>query len=180
VINYFAIATLLVSILLAALSKLTLFQKKFFVKKYPLLLAIMIGVLLISNFAFQTQSPYPDWNPREPIQQFVDDGTFTNKTILSNCFQGLIYFISITDSSSKPLPPMTKINQVDCILTSQHDVKSLRDELEEKDYDLLVYFEYPELSNFDLAELDYLKMTYSFEIMLCGDYNLFLFYLNES
>ena len=178
VINYFAIATLLASILLTALSKLTLFQKKIFVKKYPLLLAIMMGVLLISSFAFQTQSPYLNWTPQETIQQIVDEGTFTNKTILSNCFQGLIYFISSTDSSSKPLPPMTKINQVDCILTSQHDVESLRNELEKKNYDLLVYFEYPELSNFDLAELEYLKLTYSFEIMLCGDYNLFLFHLD--
>jgi hypothetical protein len=178
--NYFAIATLLTAILLAAISKLTLFKKKFVVKKIPILLAIMMVVLLISNVALQTGFPYSAWNPQKPIQQLVDDGKFTDKKILSNCFQGLIYFISSTNSGSKPLPPMTKINQVDCILTPQHDVKILHDELEEKNYDLLVYFEYPELSNFDPEELAYLKLTYRFEIMLCGDYNLFLFYLHES
>ena len=93
-------------------------------------------VLLFSNIALQTRFPYSTWNPQEPIQQLVDDGTFTDKKILSNCFQGLIFFISNTNSSSKPLPPTTKINQIDCILTPpyEHDVKILRDELEEKKY----------------------------------------------
>ncbi len=174
VINYFAIAILLT---ITALSKLTLFQKKLTAKKYPLLIAMLIPILLIPNFALQTRFPYPDWNPQQPIQHLVDEGKFTNKTILSNCFQGLIFFISSTNSSSKPLPPMTKINQVDCILTQQHNVSILDDELKRKNYDLLVYFQYPELSNFTPAELAYLLQNYPSEISSCGHYSLYVFYL---
>jgi len=48
-----------------------------------------------------------------------------------------------------------------------------------KDYDLLLYFQYPELSNFTTEELAYLMESYHFEILPCGEYRLFLFYLNE-
>jgi hypothetical protein len=91
----------------------------------------------------------------------------------------LIFFISSTNSSSKPLPPINKINQIDCILTQKHDVDILSNELAEKQYDLLVYFQYPELSNFTTEELAYLMRIYRFEILSCGEYPLFLFYLSE-
>jgi len=175
VINYFAIAILLSVISLTAFSRHRIFQKKSILKWIPI--AIMIGVLLIPNIALQTQFPYSSWNPQEPIQKLVDDGKFADKSILSNCFQGLIFFISITNSSSKPLPPISKINQIDCILMPEHDVTVLAEELEKKQYDLLLYFEYPELSNFKPEELAYLMQNYPFEILPCGEYRLFLFYL---
>ena len=175
-INYFAIAILLSAISLVSLFREKKFQKKSIIKKLPL--AFMIGIILIPNIALQTPFPYSSWNPQEPIQKLVDDGKFTNSSILSNCFQGLIYFISSTDGSSKPLPPITKINQIDCILVPEHDVDILANELEKKKYDLLLYFEYPELSNFEPEELDYLMRSYRFEILLAGEYRLFIFYLN--
>lgn len=176
VINYFAIAILLSAVFLAYLFRQKKFQKIFIAKR--LSIAFMIGALLIPNIALQTQFPYSSWNPQEAIQGLVDDGKFTNKTILSNCFQGLIYFISSTDSSSKPLPPFTKINQIDCILMPEHNVNILSKELEKKKCDLLLYFEYPELSEFEPEELEYLVKSYRFEIQLCNEYRLFLFYLN--
>jgi hypothetical protein len=176
IINYFAVAILLSAIFFASLFKQKKVQKKFIGKMLPI--AFMVGVLIIPNIALQTQFPYSSWNPQEPIQRLVDDGKFTNKSILSNCFQGLIYFISSTDSSSKPLPPITKINQIDCILLPVHNVNMLANELEKKKYDSLLYFEYPELSDFEPEELDYLMKSYRFEILPCGEYRLFLFYLN--
>jgi hypothetical protein len=177
VINYFAIAILLSAISLTALSKQRIFQKKSIIKKIPI--AIIIGALLIPNIALQTQFPYSSWDPQEPIQKLVDDGKFADKSILSNCFQGLIFFISSTNSTSKPLPPISKINQIDYILMPEHNVTVLAEELEKKQYDLLLYFEYPELSNFMPEELAYLMQSYSFEILPCGEYRLFLFYLKE-
>ena len=175
-INYFAIGILLSAIFLASLFRQKIFQKKSVTKWLPL--ALMIGVILIPNIALQAPFPYLSWNPQEPIQRLVDDGKFTNRSILSNCFQGLIYFISSTDSISKPLPPITKINQIDCILMPDHDINILANELEEKKYDLLLYFEYPELSDFEPEELEYLMKSYRFEVLLSGEYRLFLFYLN--
>ncbi|MCW4000031.1 MAG: glycosyltransferase family 39 protein [Candidatus Bathyarchaeota archaeon] len=177
VINYFALAILLSTLFFTALSKVTCLQKKFSVKKYPILLVVLIAVLLIPNFALQSHFQYSGWNPQEPIQHLVDEGKFANKSILSNCFQGLIFFISATNSTSKPLPPINRINQVDCILTQQHNVEILRAELKEKDYDLFLYFQYPELSNLNPAELAYLMENYRYETMPCGDYYLYLFYL---
>jgi hypothetical protein len=179
VINYFAIAVLLSALFFNALLRTKTFGKKLVIKKVPILVAIMLSVLLIPNIVLQTNFQYSSWTPQEPIQQLVDDGKFTDKSILSNCFQGLIFFISSTNSSSKPLPPNNKINQVDCILTPKHDVNILANELEEKNYDLLLYFQYPELSNFTPEELAYLMHSYRFEILPCGEYRLFLFYLNE-
>jgi hypothetical protein len=179
VINYFAIAILLSAIFLNGLISQKMFFKKFVIKRVPLVVAVMLAVLVIPNIVLQTDFPYSSWNPQEPIQQLVDDGKFTNKSILSNCFQGLIFFISSTNSSSKPLPPINKINQIDCILTQKHDVDILSNELAEKQYDLLVYFQYPELSNFTTEELAYLMRSYRFEILSCGEYPLFLFYLSE-
>jgi hypothetical protein len=176
VINYFAVAILLSAIFLASLFKQKKFQKKSILKQLPI--AFMIGFLIIPNIALQTPFPYSSWNPQEPIQRLVDEGKFTNKTILSNCFQGLIYFISSTDSLSKPLPPITKINQIDCILMPEHNVNILANELEKKKCDLLLYFEYTELSDFEPEELEYLMKIYRFEILPCGEYRLFLFYLN--
>jgi len=179
VINYFAIAILLSAIFLNSLLRHKLFGKKFLIKRVPIFVAVMLSVLLIPNIILQTHVPYSSWNPEKPIQQLVDDGKFTNKTILSNCFQGLIFFISSTNNNSKPLPPNTKINQVDCILKPEHDVNILANELAKKNYDLLLYFQYPELSNFNSEELSYLKQSYRFEIFSCGDYPLFLFYLDS-
>jgi hypothetical protein len=177
VINYFALAVVLSAIFLNALFSKRVFKNKFVVKWVPVV--AMIGVLLIPNIVLQTQFPYSSWNPHDPIQQLVDEGKFTDKRILSNCFQGLIYFISSTDSSSKPLPPTTKINQIDCILLPEHDVSILADELEKKQYDLLLYFEYPEIDAFTPEELSYLSQSFSYVVLSCGEYRLFLFFLNE-
>ena len=177
-INYFPIATLLSAVFLTAFLK-----KKFFITKRTSIqrvsiLVILLSIMLIPNVVLQTQFPYSSWNPQNPMQQLVSSGELSNRSIISNLPQATIYFLATANDGSKPLRSLNRVERIDCILLPNHNVTMLANELDVKNCDLLLYFQYPEISNFNQAELTYLMQNYRFEIMSCGGYNLYIFRLH--
>jgi hypothetical protein len=172
-INYFPIATLLSAVFLT-----TFLTKKIFITKRVSIMVILLSIILISNVVLQTQFPYSSWNPQNPIQQLISNGELSNKSIISNLPQATVYFLATANNGSKPLQSLNRVERIDCILLPNHNVTMLVNELDEKNCDLLLYFQYPEISNFSQAELTYLMQNYRFEILSCGGYNLFLFNLH--
>ncbi len=193
-VNYFALAALLSSIFLAAFLK-----KRISIAKRVPILAIMLSIMLIPNVVLQTQFPYPSWNPQgqiipnsvfssqfpysswnpqNQIQQLVNSGEFSNKSIISNSFQATMYFLAASNNGSRPMRSFYRVANIDCILLPEHNVTMVAKELAEKNCNILLYFQYPELSSFTPAELAYLMQNYRYEILPCGGYNMTLFYLH--